>query len=190
VRAVAGVHDLSKAEVTVQTRAICKMDPYHTGNDNTIDSYAIIHLNDPFQLNEFVEPIAMYQNIKVPTGTECIVAEWGNYTNSVRPRNVLRQRVVTIVDPKICATINNKWNHPSHICTSPALCVGDIGAALICTRENRRFALAIGVALQPGTCQAQTMSLFASIQKMNTTWFQESVKQAEKNCRPFNVLPS
>ncbi|XP_043830122.1 coagulation factor IX [Dromiciops gliroides] len=108
ITVVAGEHDTETQEGTEQIRQVIRAIPHHTYNAS-INKYsndiALLELDKPLQLNEYVTPICIankeYTNIFLQSGTGT-VSGWGKVFHRGRSASVLQFLNVPFVDRATC----------------------------------------------------------------------------------------
>uniref|UniRef100_A0A2K6VB70 Uncharacterized protein n=1 Tax=Anopheles darlingi TaxID=43151 RepID=A0A2K6VB70_ANODA len=137
--AVAGEHDFTQFDESVQRRAIVEFI-VHEGYSGGIgpNDIAVFRVDRPFHLNRNVQLINLPEPEALPSGL-CIISGWGSTSFSPFPTypSILQKTTIPIFDLEACREIYITQNiADSNICAgtiegSSSVCSGDSGGPLV-----------------------------------------------------------
>ncbi|KAK2886672.1 enteropeptidase [Channa argus] len=119
--AVLGLHDQRDINSeAVQKRNIDRVVINRQYNRRTKQAdIAMMHLEQPVNFNQWIQPVCLSEGQNVPTGQKCFIAGWGYDAEGGFLPNVLQEAEVPLVDQVQC-----QEQLPEYTITSSMLCAG------------------------------------------------------------------
>ncbi|XP_067141771.1 chymotrypsinogen B-like [Centruroides vittatus] len=114
---------------------------------NIRDDLTLLKLSTPINFTDYIQPVCLpTKNMRFPVGTDCYSTGWG-MTRGSGKTEVLKQVVMTVLDPSACVGPFMPFNPNTMLCMGvrkqgKGVCHGDSGGPLVCKYTDNKWYLA------------------------------------------------
>jgi len=145
---IAGQYRIDDDDEEEQKRSVKTiiLHPYFDGEVSFDYDIAVVEVNEPFEFNEFVQPIAPWEESETPD-LPAFISGWG-VTDGGDLSNILKKLNVTIIDKQVCKDAFQKFTD-NMLCakgrTDGLHCIDDrdSGSPMYIVKDNTKYQVGI-----------------------------------------------
>ncbi|XP_028833638.1 serine protease 56 [Denticeps clupeoides] len=147
--AVVGEFDITRADPDEQIMKVNRIMTHPKFNPKTFNNdIALVELNAPVMLSEYVTPVCLPSALEPPVGTPCLVAGWGSLYEDGPSADIVMEAKVPLLPQSTCKSslgkelVTNTMFCAGYLSGGIDSCQGDSGGPLIYQdRMSGRFQL-------------------------------------------------